>query len=331
MEIVAGLGCTNDLQEIVEAGVDEVFVGYVPEVYLLKHGMEKPLNRREVRFYNVQIGSESELRILLALGKEKGIKITLALNALFYEKEQINDVLELMNHCFALGVHDFILADDGLIRCISERKDSMDERYRIHVSGEYGELNHVVVSLLARQGVARVIFPRQTTLTEMEQIISRTEEKLEYEAFVLNEKCHFTGAYCNSLHCDELCHMCKVPYRLASDEDPDLVSDNRSDDSKEYAWEEDYLLGETGCGLCNLYRMKEIGITHLKVVSRGNSGEATAMDVAGLKQALFILDDSKSEEEYRQRMMAKLFPHGCSHNCYGGIYKRERCWQFHRN
>lgn len=38
----------------------------------------------------------------------------------------------------------------------------------------------------------------------------------EYEAFILNELCHFSGAFCNSLHCDELTHLCRVPYELGN-------------------------------------------------------------------------------------------------------------------
>ncbi len=32
----------------------------------------------------------------------------------------------------------------------------------------------------------------------------RPEAGMEFEAFVLNEMCQFTGAFCNSLHCDEM-------------------------------------------------------------------------------------------------------------------------------
>ena len=34
------------------------------------------------------------------------------------------------------------------------------------------------------------------------QIIKK--RNIEYEAFILNERCHYTGAFCSSLHCDEL-------------------------------------------------------------------------------------------------------------------------------
>ncbi len=34
-----------------------------------------------------------------------------------------------------------------------------------------------------------------------------TEGVPEFEAFVLNEMCQFTGAFCNSLHCDEMGYL----------------------------------------------------------------------------------------------------------------------------
>ena len=44
----------------------------------------------------------------------------------------------------------------------------------------------------------------------------------EFEAFVLNELCQFSGSR-HPLHCDELGHLCRVPYRLRLQkaEDPD--------------------------------------------------------------------------------------------------------------
>mgnify|MGYP000152237555 CR=1 FL=1 len=38
--------------------------------------------------------------------------------------------------------------------------------------------------------------------------------KYGYEAFALNELCQFSGAFCNSLHCDEMGYLCRVPYRV---------------------------------------------------------------------------------------------------------------------
>ena len=50
------------------------------------------------------------------------------------------------------------------------------------------------------------------------------KQTLEYEAFALNELCHFTGAFCSSLHCDELAPACRLPYRLIRTEQADILN-----------------------------------------------------------------------------------------------------------
>ena len=67
MKITAGLGSIDEYVRYVEAGADEFFCGYVPYEWNRKYGTILPLNRREVLGVNVQIGAESELRILAAL------------------------------------------------------------------------------------------------------------------------------------------------------------------------------------------------------------------------------------------------------------------------
>ena len=59
MKIVAGLGSIDEYETFVKAGADEFFCGYVPFSWAEKYGVIHPLNRREVLFYNVQIGSMS--------------------------------------------------------------------------------------------------------------------------------------------------------------------------------------------------------------------------------------------------------------------------------
>ena len=74
MKITAGLGSIDEYVRYVEAGADEFFCGYVPYEWNRKYGTILPLNRREVLGINVQIGAESELRILAALMRKYGNK-----------------------------------------------------------------------------------------------------------------------------------------------------------------------------------------------------------------------------------------------------------------
>lgn len=55
--------------------------------------------------------------------------------------------------------------------------------------------------------------------------------------------------------------------------------------------EDSYVLGSTVCGLCSLKRLKKAGVTHLKIVGRGNSIENMKRDVKSLKIAVSMLDD----------------------------------------
>lgn len=134
---------------------------------------------------------------------------------------------------------------------------------------------------------------------------------------MLNELCQFTGAFCNSLHCDELGHLCRVPYELGRVRRKLLSGNNVNfDDEALTLDEEGYLCGATGCGLCALYALQRAGITHLKLVGRGNHADFMEKDIRNLRKALDILEGSSSEADFRKEMKRQLFPRGCSGNCY---------------
>lgn len=157
------------------------------------------------------------------------------------------------------------------------------------------------------------------------QIGIRPEAGMEFEAFALNEMCQFTGAFCNSLHCDEMGYLCRVPYRLGTVQDGDVVPEKMRI-LQERFWEQEpdpsacdetgYLCGETGCGLCALYQLKQAGITHLKLVGRGNYVDHMEKDIWNLRKALDILETAENEKEFQCTLKRTVFPGGCSGRCY---------------
>lgn len=369
MKIVAGLGSIDEYERFVEAGADEFFCGYVPYSWSKKYGTVLPLNRREVLCYNVQIGSFSELEILAAMVRKYRKSVHLTFNSLYYIPEQYPEIAEIIRRCMALGFRSYIIADPALMVYLREHNIDCD----IHISGETGEINSQMMAAFAKFHPKRLIFHRKNTFEDMEKVIetcqntsqqivsnqfskAETERKYvsatkEFEAFVLNELCQFTGAFCNSLHCDEMGYLCRVPYILGRREDEKtatklkLFSDRIKDkckDEENDSWHVDeasgenislderendemespscddsaYLCGETGCGLCALYQLQKAGITHLKLVGRGNYVDYMENDIRSLKRALNILDQSQSEADFITKMKSHLFPDGCSKNCY---------------
>lgn len=323
MKIVAGLGSIDEYETFVKAGADEFFCGYVPFSWAEKYGVIHPLNRREVLFYNVQIGSMSELQILKKMVDYYGKPVTLTFNSIYYTGEQYPVIAEIIIQCMAAGFENFIIADPALMLYLRQQKINCG----IHLSGETAEVNRGMLEQMLPFGIRRVIFHRKNSLEDMQSCIKEADFPHEYEAFILNELCHFSGAFCNSLHCDELTHLCRVPYELGNlhkKEETDAAQKDVAEtdriqgkEGKGLPLDEDgYLTGSTGCGLCALYRMKQVGITHLKLVGRGNYTDFMEKDIRQLRKALDILENSDSEAQYQKKMKASLFPDGCSQNCY---------------
>lgn len=323
MKIVAGLGSIDEYETFVKAGADEFFCGYVPFPWAEKYGVIHPLNRREVLFYNVQIGSMSELQILKKMVDYYGKPVELTFNSIYYTGEQYPVIAEIITQCMAAGFENFIIADPALMLYLRQQKINCG----IHLSGETAEVNRGMLEQMLPFGIRRVIFHRKNSLEDMQSCIKEADFPHEYEAFILNELCHFSGAFCNSLHCDELTHLCRVPYELGNlhkKEETDAAQKDVAEtdriqgkEGKGLPLDEDgYLTGSTGCGLCALYRMKQVGITHLKLVGRGNYTDFMEKDIRQLRKALDILEKSDNELQYQRKMKASLFPDGCSQNCY---------------
>lgn len=323
MKIVAGLGSIDEYETFVKAGADEFFCGYVPFSWAEKYGVIHPLNRREVLFYNVQIGSMSELQILKKMVDYYGKPVELTFNSIYYTGEQYPVIAEIITQCMAAGFENFIIADPALMLYLRQQKINCG----IHLSGETAEVNRGMLEQMLPFGIRRVIFHRKNSLEDMQSCIKEADFPHEYEAFILNELCHFSGAFCNSLHCDELTHLCRVPYELgnlhkkeetnAAQKDVAETDRIQGKEGKGLPLDEDgYLTGSTGCGLCALYRMKQVGITHLKLVGRGNYTDFMEKDIRQLRKALDILEKSDNELQYQKKMKASLFPDGCSQNCY---------------
>lgn len=323
MKIVAGLGSIDEYETFVKAGADEFFCGYVPFSWAEKYGVIHPLNRREVLFYNVQIGSMSELQILKKMVDYYGKPVKLTFNSIYYTGEQYPVIAEIIIQCMAAGFENFIIADPALMLYLRQQKINCG----IHLSGETAEVNRGMLEQMLPFGIRRVIFHRKNSLEDMQSCIKEADFPHEYEVFILNELCHFSGAFCNSLHCDELTHLCRVPYELGNlhkKEETDAAQKDVAEtdriqgkEGKGLPLDEDgYLTGSTGCGLCALYRMKQVGITHLKLVGRGNYTDFMEKDIRQLRKALDILENSDSEAQYQKKMKASLFPDGCSQNCY---------------
>ena len=350
MKIVAGLGSVDEYIPYVEAGADEFFCGYVPYSWTKKYGALLPLNRREVLCSNVQLGAFSELEILVAMIRKYKKPVYLTFNSLYYIPEQYPEIVNIIIRCMSIGFNSFIVADPALLLYLRQSRINCE----IHLSGETAEVNSEMLKYFEKQNLKRLIFHRKNSIEDMNSIINKAGNLTEFEAFTLNEMCQFTGAFCNSLHCDEMCHLCLVPYelgqisemRLKENELKDFLlslefqtnetqAENiRSAENVDEPEDDGYLCGQTGCGLCALYQLEKAGVTHLKLVGRGNYTDYMERDIKNLRKALEILKDvldmektgnipagPEAERRYISQMKREIF--GPAGKCSGVCYYRE--------
>ncbi len=338
MKITAGLGSIEDYPLYVQAGADEVFAGYVPYSWNLRYGNVYPLNRREVLYYNVSIGTKEDIAILYEMYKELNVQVTFAFNALYYTQEQYKIIDGYISDIRNIGFGDFIIADIGLIAYMYEKDRQLYDRINVHLSGECMEYNTKALELVSKYNIRRYIFHRKNTFSQMRECIDyvkKYNKNAEFEAFLMNEKCHYNGSYCNSLHCDELAHLCMIPYETGNYDNSNSISAGRK--AKEYIScidedstkpeaaesedrdvnyiededrdmledvdmsEDEYVPGMSGCGLCAAKTLDEIGITNLKVVGRGAHVECMLKDIETVRKTLDILDSMQLDgDEYNE-------------------------------
>lgn len=330
MKLTVGLGSVDEYIRFSEAGADEFFCGYVPYSWTQKYDTMMPLNRREVLCSNVQLGAFSELEILASMIRDYQRPVHLTFNSLFYLPEQYPEIAKIIKACMRLGFQSYIIADPALILYLREHNIDCE----IHLSGETGEVNSRMVDFFQQFSLKRVIFHRKNSFDDMKAVIDAEKShgglraETDFEAFILNEMCQFTGAFCNSLHCDELGHLCRIPYWLKPLKEsctgssfrqlrPSVpAASSQTDVPNDSDLPEGYLCGATGCGLCALYRLREIGITHLKLVGRGNYTDYMEQDIRILRRALTLLEQSTSEEDFKDTLRRTLFSYKCSKVCY---------------
>lgn len=315
MKIVAGMGRVKDYERLVAAGADEVFCGFVPHEWNKEYKTALPLNRREVLGVNVQISNYRDMEILADMQAYYKVPVTVTFNAITYHPKQYPKILSIMEKLCSMGFEEFIVADLNLLLGIKRENLPV----KLHISGEFGEYNSPVMELLEEFVPKRYIFHRKITPKEMRLLIhenhilraAQGRKPAEFEAFFLNENCHYTGAYCNSLHCDELMHICHLPYEVGWVQGKE-VGEAKGLENNDRNWQ---AVGSSGCGICALPALEAAGVTHLKIVGRGKYIEQMEEDV---KLAAMVLGQATSKEtgEWQQFVKEKIFSGGCSGNCY---------------
>ncbi len=325
MNIVTPLSCVENYERLVAAGADEFFCGYNSHQWLEKFANIVPMNRREY-LLNANICSLEEMKILGRMVEEYKHPVKITFNSLFYLREQYDEVVRVIKELMQLGFDTFIIADLALIMYLKEQHVDC----KVHLSGETCELNRYSMDMFQDLNITRFVFHRKNSVEDIRSCIANyPDKKMEYEAFMLNELCPYTGAFCNSWHCDEMAHVCKIPFRVEkyntecsnfAKEEKNMRVFNRVSKINQHTLAElrntEYRFGATGCGVCKIFELEKAGVGFVKVVGRGKDLNLIEKDIKILRRFLDATPQFKNGLEYEKQVKSEVNNGHCNEFCY---------------
>lgn len=323
MKIVTPLSSVDNYECLSNAGADEFFAGYIPHEWL-KRNSNYGLNRREVYVKDCNICDLDSMESLAQKVKKYGKAVKLTFNSLTYIPEHYPLILKTISQLMEIGFYTFIIADPALIYELRKHKIYCN----IHLSGEISSTNRLLINYFVQYGVNRIIFSRKTTMQDMGSCIKYCQKPdTEFEAFVLNSLCPYTGAYCNSIHCDGMLFSCELPSsisRFTENSDTFKETDKALKymnaimkmNSRNDAIRKNHKLGENGCGLCRIKEMKDLGVTHLKVVGRGKELSLLEQDIRDIRDIIKLSEEPIDNNEFKNQVIHRYLDGKCPHLCY---------------
>ncbi|MGG1663500.1 peptidase U32 family protein [Brevibacillus sp. NRS-1366] len=277
MKILAPLGSADEVEMLAENGAEEFYCGITPLEWINKYSSGVWINRRNPF---AGLPSFKELKRAVSLSHSYGIPVFLTLNAPYYVEEQYPMLLDLVTHCNNdIGINAFIVSDIGLMKAIKHHCPDA----AIHVSSLAAPINTGSIALYKELQAERIVLSRSVQLQEM-PALRKAAGDIELEVFILNDGCVYEESFCMTTHsAGAFCSQTQWDFNLFSSDGNKKISDaekvklqEQIQDYREFVWfvndcgcqiaQDGLPLGP--CGLCDIWKLHQIGVDSLKIVGR---------------------------------------------------------------
>ena len=257
MKLTVGINSGDDVKKLIECGGDEFFSSVlIDNLYLSA--------RPSLKQYNFSIEEIDQVsKIVLKNNKN----FFIAMNEP-YDDDEIPDILSIMNNMIDIGISGFIISSIPLLLKI---KNSRKNYGKLILSCLALALNEGSISMYKDMGIHRIILTRQNRIEEIEYFIKKFPN-LEFETFGFFDKCNNLDELCRTtdyINFNDkkykkegcICHIAKTHEIVVSNSMKKIDNyENRIRDN---------LLWRIGCSHCFIRRLKKIGVTAVKLASRG--------------------------------------------------------------
>lgn len=326
MNICVGVKSLEDINRYIKAGANEFYCGVFEEQWINKYGYLIGINRRPYR--NSNFTGYSELGKAVKKAHESACKVFFTLNEHFYTDEQLELVKYNIEKAVECGVDAIIISDISLAQIIMPYNN-----VAIHLSTGGTVFNHLTAEFYKKQGVSRLIFPREVTVNEI-SLIKKSVPDLEYEVFMLNEGCINIDGFCNHLHGlnyinkdGEFCNYKYAVGCMMQYQDIDGKVDGEEIKDKELFLKKiNSAASKCGdCGLCAIFYLQNC-TTSLKLVGRASRPEKIISDIKLVNRMMDVGKKVDKYEEFSDYVKKKICENKESnrfHYCYYPELRRD--------
>lgn len=310
MKILIPLSKKEYIVSYVEAGADELYMGFYDEEWSKRFGEYADINRMSGFGKRANPYSFEEIIDVIKTVKSNGRKAFVTLNANGYSKEQIKYMEARYFPALSNAKVDGVIMSD-----ISAMMSAIKGGLSPVASTMCAIYNSDIAKVYKRIGVERMIFPRDLSLCEME-IICYTLPDTQFEAFFMRNGCIFSDSYCLGMHRPECGAACTYTRygKHSYCHDYKTFREYNDVEVNDYLYRTAFHID--ACAMCAIYRLKSMGITSLKIVGRADEFDSVCRDVRLTKKNIVIADDCKTETEYLEKM---IFPDNFPQKCRMGI------------
>lgn len=259
------------------------------------------------------------LKRAVALTHGAGKKLYVTCNILPRNKDIdiLPEYFTFLNH---IGVDALIISDIGTMELAKQYAPNC----ALHVSTQFGVVNHATATALYHMGAKRVVLARELSLEEIREIRAKTPKELELEAFVHGAICMSFSGRCvisnyltdRDANHGECSQPCRWKYTVVEETRPDLPMTLEQDETGSY------LFNSNDMNLIShVAALAQAGITSFKIEGRAKSFYYTAVTANAYKRAVEGYVASGCSADYVPKSWIVEELNKISHRPYGtGFY-----------
>ena len=253
------------------------------------------------------------------LTHEMGKKLYVTCNILPRNKDLdvIPEYFEFLNR---IGVDALIISDIGTMELAKQYAPGCE----LHVSTQFGVVNHATATALYRMGASRVVLARELSMDEIREIRQKTPPELELEAFVHGAICMSFSGRCvisnyltnRDANHGECAQPCRWKYTVVEETRPDQPMD------LEQTEEGTYLFNANDMNMIeHVAELARAGVASFKIEGRAKSAYYTAVTANAYKRAVEGYIAADFDENYVPEQWIVDEMNKISHRPYGtGFY-----------